>query len=148
MIEEALNEGMTLEDIEKEFADFESSSGIIDVDGTRTVYCGAFRSMEKTGTKDHDLVEEQTYDWRMEVTLFNDQEKGTEKVFGSDKLTLPKIDKPEPKPDPKDETNKTDTTTDDATKDTETKDTETKDNASFIAATSLTFGAMTAMLAF
>jgi len=61
-------------------------------------------------------------------------------IFDGGTGSFPTIVKPTPKPKPDPE--------DDKTKDDTEKDTETKDNASFIASTCLTIGAMTAMLAF
>ena len=89
---------------------------------------------------DFDIAEGGTFTWRLQVSEFGKLNgSATGVAYGEGTGTFPTIPKPEPeKPDPEE-----DKTTDDAT-----KDAETEDNASFIAATSLTIGAMTAMLAF
>ena len=89
---------------------------------------------------DFDIVEGATFTWRLQVSEFGKLNgSATGVAYGEGTGTFPTIPKPEPeKPDPEE----------DKTTDETKKDAETEDNASFIAATSLTIGAMTAMLAF
>ena len=100
------------------------------------------RDLVAKNDDDFDITEGGTFKWRLQVSEFGKLNgSATGVAYGEGTGTFPTIPKPEPtKPD--------DDKKDDKTTDETKKDGETTDNASFIAATSLTIGAMTAMLAF
>ena len=138
--------GVTDEMVNSWFKDSDGSLSAVEDDeetGTRTVYCGAMRALIAESDADFSVEEGNEFDWRLQIVNFKNtqQNKANEIAYGEGTGTFPAI--PEPEPEKTDDENKDDKTTDETE-----KDTETTDNASFIAATSLTIGAMTAMLAF